>query len=154
MGANSLQLFQEAGLSVNSEYNYSEVANAFLSKGFTSNAGNTYFNAVRLIEGISIKEEVGHGHTHTFLNGIKIYSIKEKVLIAERSYHCKLYSKLTVISQVQKMLFDVLKESVIKGGVNFDESAVKRDIQQITSKGFNTDQREMLHTIQGKSLIA
>ncbi len=155
MVTKTIQLFQKAGLAVASGgYQYSEVANAFLSEGFTSNAGNTYFNAVRLIEGIFIKEDVGQGHTRTFLNGIKIYSIMDKTLIAERSYHCKFHSKLTVISEVQEMLYNIINESALKEGIKFDQNEVRRKIQEITIKCFNSDQRQLLQAINNKSLTA
>ena len=66
---NTLTLLKKNGL-INSNISYSSVANAFLSKGYTSTAGNTYFNSIRVAEGILIKEDVGQGYAHTFLNGI------------------------------------------------------------------------------------
>ena len=80
---NSIAIFQKHGL-VNSNLSYSEVANAFLSTGYTSSAGNTYFNSIRVAEGILIKEDIGNGYKYAFLNGIKIYSIKDKTLIVDK----------------------------------------------------------------------
>ena len=89
---NAIQLFERHGL-VNANLNYSEISNAFLTTGYTSMAGNTYFNSIRVAEGILIKEDVGEGWCKTFLNGIKIYSIKDKTLLADRSFHNLGYHK-------------------------------------------------------------
>jgi hypothetical protein len=154
MGTNTIQIFQKAGLSKSGEYKYSEVANAFLSNGFTSTAGNTYFNSIRLIEGIIIKEDVGHGYARTFLNGIRIYSINDKAIISERSYHCKFYSPKIVLLEVQDMIFNILRQAAIKERIEFNSVEIKNHIQKITTRCFNSDQRELLQTIKNKSLIA
>lgn len=97
MQNNEIALFQKFGLAKNSNFNYSEAVNAFIGNGYTSMAGNTYLNEIRLIEGIIIKNDVGHGHTYTFLNGIKIFHIESKKLICERKYHNTQYGENYII---------------------------------------------------------
>src|SRR5690606_24188636 len=72
---------------------YSAQANAFLTQAYVSAANNAYFNAIRFAEGIIIKEDVGQGHTHTFLNGLRIYHAASRTLLADRTYHCCFYSE-------------------------------------------------------------
>ena len=132
--------------------NYSDQANAFLSTGYTSAAGNTYFNAVRFAEGILIKEDVGEGYAHTFLNGIRIYSLKDKQLLAERDYHCNYYSKNEVETESVSMLMKVLKDAAVHEGVKLDYIKAKQKVVSIIRMAMNTDQRDILSNQSRKFL--
>lgn len=140
---NSIQLFEKYGLT-NSKLSYSEVANAFLTTGYTSIAGNTYFNSIRIAEGILIKEDVGEGWYKTFLNGIKIYSLKDKILLADRSFHNVGYSKNTVQSFANEMLLDVLRDASISNGDVLDEHEANRVIARVLNQAMNEDQKQLL----------
>ncbi len=52
---------------------YNAAKNVFLSKGYTSAAGNMYYKAVRLSNRLMVYYDLGQGYIHTFLNGIKLY---------------------------------------------------------------------------------
>lgn len=52
---------------------YNVARNVFLTQGYTSNAGNTYYKAVRLSNRLVVYYELGQGYLHTFLNGIKLF---------------------------------------------------------------------------------
>ena len=144
MQNNEITLFQKFGLVKNSNFNYSEAVNAFIGNGYTSLAGNTYLNEIRLIEGIIIKNDVGHGHTYTFLNGIKIYHIETKQLICERSYHNTSYGENYIKSEVKSMLNDLLISTCQKEGIQIIKSDVEAHVGSIVNEGFSTDQRKML----------
>ncbi len=139
---NSIQLFQKYGVS-GRNLNYSEASNAFLSDGYTSSAGNTYFNSVRLAEGVLIKEDVGQGYCHTFLNGLRIYSLRDKTLIAEKNFHCTYYSKYIVREEAKSMLFKTLKEAAKLKNVIFNENEVEAQIMLLLDKAFSQDQRDV-----------
>lgn len=149
---NSVQLFKKFGI-VGTNYNYSEIANAFLSMGYTSGAGNTYFNSVRLAEGIVIKEDVGQGYCRTFLNGIKIYSIKDKTLLAERNFNCCFYSRSTVRNSASSMLLSTLRDAAKNMNYSFNENQAKRQIDLLLDKAFSEDQRTVLQN-QVKGYLA
>ena len=51
---------------------YNPAKNVFLTQGWTSHAGNTYYRAVRGTNGIVIIFDIGEGYAYTFLNGITI----------------------------------------------------------------------------------
>jgi len=140
---NSIQLFEKHGL-MNTNISYSEVANAFISTGYTSIAGNTYFNSIRVAEGIIIKEDVGQGWYKTFLNGLKIYSIKDKTLLADRSFYNLGYSKDTVRNNAKEMLISVLRESAESRGSSLDEMEAYRVIDRVLNQAMNEDQRQLL----------
>lgn len=138
-------LFKHFGLSnKNSNYSYSETANAFIGSGYTSQAGNTYFKALRLVDGIVVKENVGQGHTHTFLNGIRIFDIKTKTLLCERSYHCRFYDKSFILQEITELLFNLLIDTAKKRHMHINNYDVHKQIKGLVSKSFATDQREML----------
>ena len=131
---------------------FSEQANAFLSKGYTSQAGNTYFNALRFAEGIVIKENIGQGYAYPFLNGIRIYSLKDKELIADEYYHCLFYSKSTVKQKVVNLLMGVLRDAAINQGVTLIESEAEKQIERMIDQAININQIEMLEK-QGRKYL-
>lgn len=120
---------------------FSAEANAFLGNAYTSMAGNHYFNAVRFGEGIIIKEDIGHGYKYTFLNGLRVYSIKEKKLIADASFHCQVYNKDLVRNKVTSMLIDKLNEAAEQQGFSFNDNDAKWIVKQIVEQAFVVDQR-------------
>ena len=149
---NSIAIFEKYGL-INSNISYSEVANAFVSTGYTSHAGNTYFNTIRVAEGILIKEDVGQGHTHPFLNGIKIYSIKDRTLLADKSFHTVFYSSRKVKDEAKKMLLIVLEEAAKNEGYYFDLVKAEKIIDNLLENAINNDQREILLNQTKKYLL-
>jgi len=139
-------------LGLPSTVQYSESTNAFLTSGYTSMAGNTYYNAIRIAEGILIKEDVGQGYIHTFLNAIRIYSLKDKTLLADRAFHNRIYSKCAVKREAVDMLMDVLREAAINEGLSFDELQARNTIENIIEKALNTNQLEMFQNQTRKYL--
>lgn len=140
---NSMVIFQKYGL-VNSSLTYSEIANAFLTLGYTSKAGNTYFSALRIGEGLLIKEDIGEASYGSFLNAVRIFSLKSKTLLAENIFNGKWYSENAVKSVARKMLLDLLKEAHLKGQISFDEDFANRQIDRVLDIAFNEDQRKKL----------
>lgn len=151
--SNSMVLLQKLGISTNSSLTYSEQSNAFLSQGYTSQAGNTYFNTLRLMEGILIKEDVGEGYRYTFLNGIKLYDIS-KNLLCERSYHCQVYGKSFIASEIKKMIKNLLFESCKKDNISIDANEVESHINKIVDNALNNDQRVIFNDFSQRYLTA
>lgn len=52
---------------------YNAAKNVFLSQGYTSAAGNMYYQAIRLSNRLVVFYDLGQGYAYTFLNGIKLY---------------------------------------------------------------------------------
>lgn len=52
---------------------YNAARNVFLTMGYTSAAGNTYYKAVRISDRLAVYYDIGQGYYHTFLNGIKLF---------------------------------------------------------------------------------
>ena len=52
--ANEIALFRNFGVSTPTAVTYSTPMNAFIGAGFTSSAGNTYFNAARFDQDVRL----------------------------------------------------------------------------------------------------
>tara|TARA_B110000003_G_scaffold244653_1_gene253908 strand:- start:4602 stop:5063 length:462 start_codon:yes stop_codon:yes gene_type:complete len=150
---NTLTVLKKKGL-INSNISYSEIANAFISKGYTSIAGNTYFNSIRVAEGILIKEDVGQGYAHTFLNGIKIYSIRDKTLIADKRFNNVRYNQSRMKSETKKLLLNMLEESAKAEGYIFNIKDSETIIENILNKALEENQNDFIKKQTSKYLIA
>lgn len=53
---------------------YNPEKNVYLTLGYTSAAGNTYFKAVRFSNRLAVHYDIGQGYAHTFLNGITLFA--------------------------------------------------------------------------------
>ena len=138
-------IIRNLGGLVSSKMSYSEEANAFITNGYVSQAQNVYLNAFRFAEGIIIKEDIGQGHTHTFLNGIKVYSIKNNALLMDRSYHKLFYSKFKVKQEVKEMLFNLVNDAAKNEGLFIDRRQAYSTIDKVLYKCFNENQQQLAH---------
>lgn len=145
-------ILQNLGSFLPDRANYSKDANAFLTNGYCSAAGNVYFNVIRIGEGFAIKEDVGQGQPYTFLNALRIYSLKDKTLLMDRTYHCNFYSEANVKSEAYEMLLILVKEAAINADHRIDLSEARSIINQKVDEMFSRDQRQMLEE-QNKKLL-
>jgi hypothetical protein len=104
----------------NAQLTFDAGKNIFLTDGYTSQAGNTYFQGIRFSDRIVITQQVGIGYFYTFLNGIRIFGFngKEATLIAEKSYHCCIYRESYVQTESENLIRDFLQsQSVLSGSI-------------------------------------
>lgn len=47
--------------------------NVYLTLGYTSAAGNTYYQAIRFSDRLAVYYHIGQGYAYTFLNGITLF---------------------------------------------------------------------------------
>jgi len=141
---NEIAIFKNFGLTTPANISYSAPMNAFVGSGYTSMAGNTYFNSARFAEGILIKEDVGEGWLHTFLNGIHIYDLHTKKLLCEQSFDCHFYSKETVKNDVKRMLKELVLKAAQKEGRILNQGDIHSKINSMIDRSFATNQVEML----------
>ncbi len=75
MANTSLQLIAAKALPALSgnSLTYNPEKNVYLTLGYTSAAGNTYYQAVRFSDRLAVYYDIGEGYAHTFLNGIKLF---------------------------------------------------------------------------------
>ena len=53
---------------------YNPEKSVYLTLGYTSAAGNTYFKAVRFSDRLAVHYDIGQGYAYTFLNGITLFA--------------------------------------------------------------------------------
>jgi len=133
---------------------YSEEANAFLTNGYASAANNIYFNSLRFTENLLIKEDIGQGYAYTFLNGIRIYSLDKRALIAEKSFHCYIYSKDKVLFEVKTMLLEMLLDAAKTHGYKIDKNEAEQTIDKVIQKAFTQNQIQVVQEQMKHFLLA
>jgi hypothetical protein len=52
---------------------YNAEKNVYLTLGYTSAAGNTYYRAIRFSDRLAVYYDLGEGYAYTFLNGITLF---------------------------------------------------------------------------------
>lgn len=106
---------------------YNEKNNIFFSEGYTSMAGNTYFQGLRLSDRLIVDLQLGLGYCYLFLNGIRIYGYNgnEKHLIAKRDYSSRKYSDAFSRSECNDMVKEYLISQSILIGQPVDELALE-----------------------------
>lgn len=110
---------------------YSKERNMFLANAYTSAAGNTYFQGIRLNDRIKIKYDLGQGYAYLFLNGIHIYGFdgdKERLLNA-RFYHCQGYYESFAKNECISMIKEYMQTQLKLSGVTMNE----RDINEFSN---------------------
>lgn len=144
-----ISLFRNLGLATPSSVTFSESLNALVGGGYTSIAGNTYFNTLRLADGIFIKEDIGMGYWYTFLNGVHIYDLHTKTLLCERHFYRHRYSRETAKQDAENMLFELLSEAASKEKVIIDKCELLAKVKEIVKRAFFCDQmQEIQKTIK------
>ncbi|MGL5980124.1 MAG: hypothetical protein ACRCZY_04455 [Phocaeicola sp.] len=93
---------------------YNENKNIFLTNGYTSQAGNTYFQGIRLSNRLIISYNIGQGYCHSFLNGITIYGYdgSKKRLISSRSFNCRIFNEAFATDQCKEIVSEYIKSQV------------------------------------------
>lgn len=125
---------------------YSQNANAFLTNGYVSAASNVYFNAFRFAEGILIKEDIGQGYAYSFLNGLRIYSLKDKTLLVDKSYHCCYYSKEKVFEEAKRLLLNLISDAAAQANYYVDPREAEKIVNRILTEAFQKSQLEIANT--------
>lgn len=86
---------------------YNDLAKMFLTQGWTSDAGNTYQEGMRLSDKFVVKYNIGHGYYYTFLNGVNIYGYdgdKLRLIISDNSYNGCIWSEGNVKHETVRLL--------------------------------------------------
>ncbi len=118
------------------ELTFNAGKNIFLTHGYTSQAGNTYYQGVRFSDRIIITQQLGQGYCYTFLNGIRIFGFngKEATLIAEKSFHCCVYSEYYVKSESEDMIKEFLKSQAAISGSMVDKQQLDTFAQSLVAE--------------------
>ena len=121
---------------------YNAEKNLYLTTGYTSMAGNTYFRAIRFSPRLAVYYHIGVGYAYTFLNGITLYcwdGLKPK-MIAQKFFNCNYFSE----SSAREQTLDLLKSYL--GG------QAKMLGQYVTDQQLLDCSRQMVDEVQCKRL--
>lgn len=110
-----------------SSLTYNPEKNVFLTMGYTSAAGNTYYKAIQCSGKLAVYYELGEGYIHTFLNGIKIfYNDGHKYQIIAQKYwggcNWQCFSESFAREESVKMLKNYLAGQIKMMGYDVPES--------------------------------
>lgn len=141
-------------MNIGSNIQYSESQNIFMTNGYTSNAGNTYFKGLRLSDRIFIVLDIGIGYAYTFINGITVYANKndERIMVASRSYHNQCYSETIIKEDAKEIVLEKLKAEAETDGTIFIENEIVEFVDKLVEDTYN-NQIETIKNIQLNNLL-
>lgn len=138
----------------NNEIAFNESENILITTGYTSYAGNTYFQGIRLSERILIISDIGIGYCHTFLNAVTILtnqSGKKKIVGRRDHYNVKFSEK-----RIKDDAIQILKSTLLKEAENesyqLDETSLDEFVKILVEDTYK-NQLETLRAIQQTNLL-
>ena len=144
MNSNALITAVKSALpSLGNNITYNQVAKMFLTPGYTSAAGNTYQEGLRLSKYLAINFSIGHGYYYTFLNGIRLYiwDGQKPKLVKERFFSSYVWSEEGARSETAKMLKEHLASSCrLLGLANPTDSELTRLSEVLVGETAKTTQ--------------
>jgi hypothetical protein len=110
-----------------SSLTYNPEKNLYLTMGYTSAAGNTYYKAIRFSNRLAIYFNIGEGYAHTFLNGITMFAWDgQKANIIAQKYwggcDWRCFNEQFAKEECVKMLKEYLNGQAKAMGYTIDES--------------------------------
>lgn len=119
---------------------YCKDHNIYLSKGYTSAAGNTYFQGLCHSDRLVVMYEFGQGWAHLFLNGICLYCFKgrEKKLISRRSYSCQFFNEAFARKECIGMLKNFILIQARMAGASVQPLQLTKFSELMIREVFNT----------------
>lgn len=147
IGNNTLDLVVKNALPAlsGSPLTYNAQKNVFLTLGYTSAAGNTYYKAIRLSKRLAVYYDIGEGYCHTFLNGITLFAWngEKAVIIARRCWggsSWRVFTEDGAREESIQMLQDFLKAQVKMLGRYVDDRQLLDVSRQMITE---TQQRQL-----------
>ena len=127
--ANELQLIAAKALPAlsGSSVTYNVEKNIYLTTGYTSAAGNTYYRAIRMSNRLVVYYHIGQGYCRTFLNGITLYAFDGTKVrtIAEKYFNCRFFSECDAKQESIRMLTTFMKGQAKMLGTNVNENQLE-----------------------------
>lgn len=130
-GALSNLVNQMLPVASNSNLSYNASRNMYLTQGYTSGMGHTYFQGIQLSDRVAVVYNVGrggYGCNPLFLNGVTVYCFdgKDKKLIGSWSPSTwEFYSDSLARRVASNILFDYLQSQVKLQGSAIDTSVLR-----------------------------
>lgn len=111
-----------------SSVTYNAQNNIYLTNGYTSAAGNTYYQGIRLSDRIIVKYSIGEGYAHTFLNGVEVYGYngRDQKLIGSRSFNCYFFSEYNAKREAIGIVVDYMKSQTKMLGASVESRQLEQ----------------------------
>ncbi len=109
---------------------YNPEKNVYLTLGYTSPAGNTYYKAVRFSNRLAVHYDIGEGYAYTFLNAITLFAWDgtKAVIIGKKTWggcgNWVSFSERFAAEQTIQMLKNYLKGQAKAIGQSVSETAL------------------------------
>lgn len=107
-----------------SSVHYDANRNMICTSSYTSSAGNSYYQGIRLSDRLLINVDLGQGYSYLFMNGLKLYCFdgRNQKLIGSRLFHSYCYSDSAVTLESEEILFHYLKSQSGMIGASVSDS--------------------------------
>lgn len=138
---------QQIGLG--NTFRWSEKSGSWLTPGYTSMLGNTYFESIRVSEHLVIRESLGQGYCYLFLNRLKIYT-KDGTLLAEGGYHNCVYSQETMKERAVGILVEAMLSAARRQGVTLSRQQLKRQAAAEIDSSLKLSYQEAVKRLGGR----
>ena len=121
-----------------SSVTYNADKGIFLTNGYTSAAGNTYFQGIRLSDRIVIKFDIGQGCPHTFLNGVQVYGFngRNTKLIGKREFYCYFFNEYNAKMEAVEIIVEYMKSQSKLMGAHVDSYQVEQFAKQLVDDAY------------------
>lgn len=128
-----------------SSVTYNAQKNIFLTNGYTSAAGNTYYQGIRASDRIAIKYNIGEGYLHTFLNGIEVYGYdgRNAKLIGSRFYNSFFFNEDIAKKEVVEIIVNYMEGQAKMLGTSVDSNQLKQFSLQVVNGAYTQMKRLM-----------
>ncbi|MCM1078328.1 MAG: hypothetical protein NC344_00945 [Bacteroidales bacterium] len=105
---------------------YNAEKNMYLTTGYTSTAGNTYFKAIRMSDRLGVYYDIGIGYSRTFLNGITLFAFNgtKPEMICRATFHCRFFNEEDATNQSVLLLKNFLEGQAKLLGTRVSERQV------------------------------
>ena len=119
-----------------SQVHYDNNRNMLCTSGYTSAAGNTYYQGIRLSNRLVITVSLGDGYMYTFMNGLRLYCFDgaNKKLIGSRSYGSYTYSDSRACSESEDILFNYLKSQGAMMNANVSDAQLREFAREMVKE--------------------
>jgi hypothetical protein len=127
--------------------NYVPALNMFSTQGYTSLAGNTYFQGIQISQELIVKVNFGIGHSRDFINGIKIYTADDnRLLLAQEGYNCFFFSQEALRAELCRLMFKALLDANQQRGLNKPEHELRQYANELIHRVSTTPQQDLVVT--------
>lgn len=145
--ANSLARLVEKSLPAmsGSKVSYNSKNNIFLTSGYTSAAGNTYYQGIRLSDRIVVKYDLGQGYKYLFLNGIQIYGFNGTgtTLLASRAFLRTCFDESLAKRQCVDMVMSYLKGQMKLAGTSVSELQLSQFADSLVGEAMRNQPKQL-----------